>query len=158
MVNLRLSFALLTHAEFGRHSRSDWPTSVRVDQMTKGQQIPYRLASGDAPCPLPADRSGEPALQDGVEVSVGGGEHHAEHRVELVDRQCLAGQPPDQMNVAGAVERVRDGPESRIALQQEPVHLFVVLVRGATHEGLDQHLMAVSYTHLRAHETDSYLV
>ena len=66
-----------------------------LEPAPEGLEVARRLAPGDPPLPLLADRAGEAELEDGVEGLVGVGEHRAEDPVELVvgrPRRAAAGR------------------------------------------------------------------
>src|ERR687898_2226706 len=117
------------------HGSSD-RTSVGRPQVLERGEVAGRLAAGQPPGPLTADRLGETELQDRVERRVGSIEYDAEEPVELRRRHRVQRQAPDQVDVSGPVDGERHAGEPGVALEQPPMYLRVVLVRVACHEGI----------------------
>ena len=109
--------------------------------MPERLQVGERLPRRRAPRPLPPDRRGEAALQDGIEIGVRGGEKHAQHCIDLGGIQRSKTEPTDQVDIPHGVDAVAHGPQFGVALQQVSVHLAVVLVGLTADEGLDQQVV-----------------
>ena len=107
-----------------------------LEPAAEGLEVAGRLAPGDPPLPLLADRGGEAELEDRVERLVGVGEHGAEDAVELVGVDRGQRQPRLEVDVAVAVDGERDGVHPEVALEQPAVDPRVVLVGVAAHEGV----------------------
>ncbi len=76
----------------GRHPRVGGASgtgarSEPVDEVAERLQVAQGLTPRRAPCPFPADRRGESALQDLVEVLVRGRKDDPEQGVQFTDRQ-----------------------------------------------------------------------
>src|SRR5829696_822498 len=78
--------------------------SVGRPQVLERGEISGRLAAGQPPGPLTADRLGETELKDRVERGVGGIEYDAEEPVELRHRHRMQRKAPDQVDVSGPVD------------------------------------------------------
>src|SRR5438034_11113202 len=63
----------------------------RVGEAGERPQVGQRLAAADPPVPLPADRRGEPGLEQHVERLVGVGQHAAKQPVDLLLGHRLEG-------------------------------------------------------------------
>ena len=88
------------HGEARIHLSEHQPGSMRCRNWVRLlTECPARCT----PCPFAPDRRGESALQDRVEIGVGGGQHHAQDRVQLVRGQ----RPPDRADRPGGCRRPR---------------------------------------------------
>src|SRR5579883_3445692 len=108
---------------------------VRPQPFERGQ-VPGRFAALEPPLPLAPDGAGESELEQGVEAGVRGVEHGAEQLVDGVFGDRGERYPPDQVDVAEAVDRERDAGQAGVAFEQPAVDRLVVLVRVPHDEGV----------------------